>query len=116
MGFGITALEAADGFEDFVAVFQASLGDAALEFLECLGEGTALAATHGAFLAAAGLAAGQQIVNVVALQELDLDLGVVGQALPAVAALELSLEFSQGLAARGQEVASARFAEKGQRF
>jgi hypothetical protein len=39
VGFGITPLESAERFEDLVAIFQASPGDAVLEFLEALGGG-----------------------------------------------------------------------------
>ena len=97
MGLGIAALESADRFEDLVAFFQPALVDAVLEFLEALGEGPALAAAHGPFLAAAWLAAGQQIVDLATLEEFDFDFGVVGQTLPAASALQVRLEIGQGV-------------------
>ena len=87
MGLGITPLESADRFQDLIALFQAALGDAVMELLEPLGQGSALPAAYGPFLAAAWLAAGQQIVNLATLEEFDFDLGVVGQTLPTASAL-----------------------------
>src|ERR1039457_164788 len=92
MGLGITAFEPTDRFHDFVALLQASLGDAILELLEPLGEGPTLPAPHGPFLAAAWLAAGEQIMNVVTLEKFDFDFGIVGQTLPALPALPVGLK------------------------
>src|SRR5271154_6082506 len=116
MGLGITPLEPADRFQDFVALFQASLGDAVMELLEPLGQGPALSATHGPFLAAAWLAAGQQIVDFATLEKFDLDLGVVGQTLPTASALQVGLKLGQGVTACGQQITPAGLAEKGERI
>jgi hypothetical protein len=96
MRLGKTLLQTADGFEDFVALFESAFADAEKEFLEGLGQAAALAATHGAFLGAAWLAAGQEIVNVIALEKFDVDVGIVAQALPTVAG-EFALEWVEGV-------------------
>ena len=83
MGLGKAFLEPADGFEDLVAFLEAAVGDARWQFLQGLGQAAALAAAHGAFLVPAWFAAGQQVVNLVTLEQLDFDFGIVGQALPA---------------------------------
>ena len=101
MSLGITTLEPAEAFEDLVAFFQASLGDAVFEFFQPFGEGPALAAAHGTFLVAACFAAGQEIMHLATLEKFDFDFRVIGQALPAAAFFEGRLELGQRSSARG---------------
>src|SRR5260370_5177167 len=78
---GETLFETADGFEDLVPFLQASAADAGHELLQGLAQTATLLAADGAFLGAARPAARQEIVNVLTLQQLDFDLGVVRQTL-----------------------------------
>ena len=66
-------------------------------------------------LCSARSAACQEIVNLLPLQQLDFDIGVVGQALPTGAG-EFALKFVQGVSFGGEQIAAAGFAEEGQRL
>jgi hypothetical protein len=100
MRLGKAFRESADGFEDLVAFLESAFSDTRVEFLERRGQATALPASHGAFFVAAWLAAGQEIVDVVALPELDFDFGIVGPALPA-RARQVALKFIQSVSFGG---------------
>src|SRR6266705_2392598 len=126
---------------DLAAFLEATAGDTGLQFFQALGQGTPLAATYGTLLVTAGPAAGQEIIDALvrvrtrtfaltlrcalalmlrcaflcalAVEDLDLHVGIVGQTLPAGAA-QLVVERGQRLAARRQKITPPRFAQEGQ--
>src|SRR5579859_4333909 len=132
---GITPGETADGFMDLGAFLEAAAGDTGLEFFQALGQGATLAATYGTFLVTPRPAARQEIIDALAfvpsfavvltrvrafvtsvalaLEGLDLHVGIVGQALPAGVA-QLVVKRDQRLAVRRQKITPPRFTEEGQ--
>ena len=114
MRFGKACFEPADGFKNLVAFLESATADAAVQFFEGRGQAAALAAPHGAFFVFAWLAAGQQVMDVAALEQFDLNVGIVGQALPAGTG-QFALKFLEGVAACGEQITSAFFVEESER-
>jgi hypothetical protein len=109
--FGKACFESADGFYDFVALLEPASADAEMQFFQGLGQTPALTAPHSPLFVPAWFAAGQQVIDVAALEQFDLDLEIVRQALPTRIG-QLALKFLKGMAARGEQITAAFFAEE----
>src|SRR5690348_3321421 len=105
-GLGEAALQAADTLEELVTALQAPPLDPLLELLQGPRQAPSLAAADGTLLLAPRPAAGQEIVDAPPLEQLHLDIRIVGEALPAAGAQVLR-EHGQLTALGGQEIPPA---------
>src|SRR5512135_537573 len=108
---GEAALQATDTLEDLDTVLQATPLDPVLEPLQAARQATPLTAADGTLLLTSRPASRQQIVHALPLQQLHFDFGIVFEALPG-AGTQLLDERAQLAAARGEQLAPARSAEK----
>src|SRR5262249_31701167 len=108
---GEAALQATHALKDLVPVLQATVVDPFLELLQGPCQATSLAAAHGTLLLTPGPTAGQEIVHTLSFEQLDLDIGIIFQTLPATGAQVLR-ECGQLPALGGQQIPAARSAQE----